>query len=532
VTASLPTVPPRHGRIVRLAAVAAAVLVLITAGTTQAANATNINVQLPTAFSIAGTIRDSAGAGLPGASVLAIGSASSGFASTDGTGKYKVAGLNPGSYSILIFAPSTKNLVDGYYTTANSNHFTVSSASATKVTVGPNKTGIDVKLPAGYTITGTITNTGGSPLAGASVIASGVSSDSTTTDATGKYTLRGLAAGGYKLRVNGPGGNYLNGWYTSGNANHFTISAGSATSIALGPNKTGVNVKIPTGYTISGKVTATNGTPLANVGVSAASTTYAGPGATTDGSGNFTLKGLAAGTYKLALSPSDTSGLLDGFYTTANSNHFTTVASSASGIAVGPNKTGVTIKIPFGYSIAGTITDTAGHPLAYAGVFTDNRSASTDAAGKYILKGLKTGSHTLQVEPPYGMNLQSGYYTTANSNHFTTVFASATAIAVGPSKTGVNIKIPAGFTISGKITGPGGVAQQYASVYASASNGSGSALTAADGTYKIVGLSKATYKVYVYPPYPYTLQTGYYTTANSAHFTTNPASATGVAVGP
>jgi hypothetical protein len=160
------------------------------------------------------------------------------------------------------------------------------------------------------------------------------------------------------------------------------------------------------------------------------------------------------------------------------------------------------------------------------------RSAITDSAGKYTIKGLSSGSQKLSVSPPYGMNLQSGFYTTANSNRFTAVATSATAVAVGPSKTGINIKLPAGYTISGKITGPGGVALQSASIFAGSSTFSASSYTATDGTYKVIGLSKATYKVQAYAPYGQNLQSGFYTTANSAHFTANPASATGVAVGP
>ena len=70
-----------------------------------------------------------------------------------------------------------------------------------------------------------------------------------------------------------------------------------------------------------------------------------------------------------------------------------------------------------------------------------------------------------------------------------------------------------------------------ASVSASNANGGFGTFTAADGTYKIVGLSPGTYKVAVSPTEA-GLQSGFYTTANSAHFTLSSASATGVTVGP
>ncbi|MFL5756129.1 MAG: carboxypeptidase-like regulatory domain-containing protein, partial [Chloroflexota bacterium] len=192
-----------RGPRLRLAGLLATAVVLLVAPSVSAANATGINVQLPSGYSIGGTIRDSASAVLPYAYVTGISTTDVGFAQADATGKYLMQGLSAGSYQIYVNAPSGKNLVDGYYTTANASHFTASAASATKVAVGPNKTGIDVKLPTGFTLSGTITTTGGTPLANAFVIASGPSSDSISTDATGKYTLRGLAAGSYKLIVNG-----------------------------------------------------------------------------------------------------------------------------------------------------------------------------------------------------------------------------------------------------------------------------------------------------------------------------------------
>ncbi len=193
----------------RLAGFVAAAFVLITAPNVAAANATNINIQLPAGYSIAGTIRTSAGALLLDASVSAIGTSSRGSAETDAAGKYKIVGLGAGSYQIKVVAPFDDPLVDGYYTTANANHFTASSAASTKVTVGPNRTGIDVKLPAGYTITGTVTTTGGAPLdslvdAVGPSPANGIAAHG-HPDATGKYVLGGLSAGSYKLFIYGIG---------------------------------------------------------------------------------------------------------------------------------------------------------------------------------------------------------------------------------------------------------------------------------------------------------------------------------------
>lgn len=536
---STPIPGPRRPRRLRarLALTLASAFVLVAAPAAQAANATNINVQLPAGFSIAGTIRDAAGVVLPSASVIAFGSATAAFGSTDSTGKYKVQGLVPGSYQLLVTAPSTKNLVDGYYTTANASHFTPLAASATKVAVGPNKTGIDVKLPTGLTISGKVTNTGGTALAGVQVNVSGTSYDGTTTSATGTYQLKGLAAGTYKMSVYAPDdSNYLSGFYTTANANRFTIAYASASGIVIGPSKTGVNVKLPTGYTISGTITNTSGAPLSDVVVQPSSTTYSGREAFTDSTGKYTIKGLAAATYKLALSPDSESAYMDGYYTTSNTNHFTSQIAGASGVVVGPNKTAISAKIVTGRTISGKITNTAGTPLEFASVSASNlghdRTAYTDASGNYTIRGLSSASQILQIQPPFGDNLMTGYYTASNSNRFTSVSSGATALVVPPNLTGINVKVPAGYKISGKITGPGGVPLDGASIYAYKSNYSGYAYTEVDGTYEVNGLGSGTYTVQVYPPYPQNLQTGYYTNANTAHFTINVGSATGVTIGP
>jgi hypothetical protein len=520
-----------------LTASAAVVAALILAPSVLAANAININVQVPAAFSIAGTVRTTGGVAIVGASVIGSSATDSGFGVTSATGAFSMTGLNPGTYKLQIFAPTDANLLDGYYTTANTNHFTTASASASGIVVGPSKTGIAIKVPAGFTISGKITTTAGTALAGVSVFAfGGTSFDSRTTDASGNYMLRGLAAGAYTLYLSGnASANYLHGVYTTANGNHFTTSTTSATTVTVGPNKTAINAKIPTGFTISGTITNTSGTPLVGVGVGAGSATGYSGSASTDATGKYTIKGLAAGTYKISLSDFGTI-YLDGYYTTTNTNHFTTTAASATGVVVGPNKIGINSKIAVGLSISGKITTTGGIPIANASVSTDfssptYASTSTDAMGNYKLVGLRAGSYKLAIQPPYQANYQTGYYSTANTNHFVVASASATAIAIGPSKTGVNIKMPIGFTISGKVTKAGGVATAFASVDASNANGSFGTYTASNGTYKIVGLSAGTYKVQVSPSEA-GLQSGYYTTANTAHFTVNSASATGVTVGP
>ncbi len=195
------------------------------------------------------------------------------------------------------------------------------------------------------------------------------------------------------------------------------------------------------------------------------------------------------------------------------------------------------MKVATGYSISGRISDPSGIPLADVSVDADNlgrpRYAVTDAAGNYTISGLTGGAHTLTIRSPDSAPTlqQRGYYTMNNARHFTVVATNATKVTVGPSRTGVNAKIPAGYSIAGKITGPGG-APAGVLVLASSPYASGAAYTASDGTYLIVGLPTGTYKVRAGPEFWGPLVGGWYTNANSTHYTSSPASASGVTIGP
>lgn len=524
---------PRPSVVTALAAALAALILLVP--TVTAANRTGINVQLPAGYSIAGTVKTTGGAAIVGAYVVAQGTSFGNGVQTSATGAFSITGLNPGTYKLVIYAPDDVNLLDGWYTSANTNKFTPVAASATGIVVGPSKTGIAIKVPAGFTISGKVTTTTGVAIAGAGVqVVTSSNYKFAVSDSAGNYKIQGLAAGSYAISIGGPANsNYLRGVYTTANTNHFTTVFASATKVAVGPNKTGINIKLPTGFTISGTITNGVGTPMPNVSIFASTGSYSAS-TSTDATGKYTLKGLAAGSYKLTIRPQD-GPYVDGYYTSANANRFTTVQASATAIAVGPNKTGANIKIPFGYSMAGKITNTAGTPLPYASVYVSGptfRSTYTDASGNYKVQGLIAGDYTIEVQPPYGQNLQEGFYTTLNANRFTTIRASASVVTVGPNKTGLNMKVPAGYSIAGKITGPGGVALADASVVAFNSNSYHYGYTEADGTYIIDGLGTGSYKIQVEPPYGDPLQTGYYTTANTPHFTINESSATALSVGP
>jgi alpha-tubulin suppressor-like RCC1 family protein/pimeloyl-ACP methyl ester carboxylesterase len=153
---------------------------------------------------------------------------------------------------------------------------------------------------------------------------------------------------------------------------------------------------------ISGRVTDAGNNPISGVTVSDGT----GHTATTDGDGNYTLSGLAAGTYTITPSKSG--------YTFSPTSRNVTVPPDATG----QNFTGT----PFTYSISGRVTDSNNNPISGVSVSDGaGHTATTDSNGYYALGGLAAGTYT--VTPS-----KSGY----------TFSPASRSVTVPPNATGQN----------------------------------------------------------------------------------------------
>jgi hypothetical protein len=194
-------------------------------------------------------------------------------------------------------------------------------------------------------------------------------------------------------------------------------------------------MKLTAAFAISGKVTTSAGVAIANAYVSADGSSDSASD-TTDAAGNYIIRGLDAGTYQVLVGGPVNSNYLYGYYTTLNAAHFTRTQTSASNVVVGPNKVLLTIKLPTGYKIGGTISGAAVGVLANAYVTASgpngSGSAVTNSLGKYLIQGLPAGTYKVELTAPFDKNFQDGWYTTANVAHFTTNAGSATNVTIGP----------------------------------------------------------------------------------------------------
>ena len=384
-------------------------------------------------YSISGTV---SGAGGPGATVNMTGAATASTTADTG-GNYTFSGLANGSYTVT---PSKS----GYVYTPASQAVSVSGANVGAVNFN------STTAPT-YSISGTISGAGGP---GATVNLTGAATASTTADTGGNYTFSGLANGSYTV--------------TPSKSGYVYTPASQAVSVS-GANVGAVNFNSTTAptYSISGTISGAGG-PGATVNLTGAATAST----TADTGGNYTLSGLANGSYTVTPSKS-------GYVYTPASR--TVTVGGANVAAVNFRSAAST------YSISGTISG-AGGPGATVNL-TGAATASTtaDTGGNYAFAGLANGSYT--VTPS-----KTGYVYTPASKAVTV--SGANVVAVNFSSAAPT------YSISGAISGGGGPG---ATVNLT---GAATASTTADtgGNYTFAGLANGSYTVtpsksgYVYTP--------------------------------
>ncbi len=316
---------------------------------------------------ISGRVTDVQGNGLPGITVSA---SLGGSAVTGADGRYLISWVDPGDHDVSFYEAAggpvtSRNLVPLKY----GQRTPFDQAVAVQVKAGEARDGIDAQLHVGGTVTGTITDPQGNPVAGIGVILEGTAL-SASSDAAGHYAITNAEPGSYFVRVEpSADSGYLpqnyGGVPTSGLTGLPPLPPAPRTLnyapvvVVAGATTTPIDVQLVSAGAITGTVTDDQGRPLAGVHVDVAP-----PGMeivrndwtviTTDTTGAYRIDQLVPGTWHVLFTAP---GYARQDYGAPGG------VGRPINVGSGQTVTGIDVRMPVAGQISGIVTDTQGIPM-------------------------------------------------------------------------------------------------------------------------------------------------------------------------
>jgi 5-hydroxyisourate hydrolase-like protein (transthyretin family) len=396
-------------------------------------------------------------------------------------------------------------------------------ASATFESIGEDETRvIDVTLPLGGMLYGTVTQSGGAPEVAAEVEVWHLDGESwqelaqTTTDDSGWFTVDHLLPGQYTVHYV-PASDASPEWWDDA----YVDSAADADQLTLeyGDGGHDVSTEVFALGTVAGSVLTSSGSALSGVEVVAyeeADGSWEIVGSTTtDSSGHYDLS-LPPGDYRVGAEPGSLSAYpayLPRFYPSAT----TVEAATTISLEASEARTLPAFKLTRSSVIAGTISLAGGGHPAESDIrviacaiddpcFEEWDNAGTShynaTTGVYSVDGLAAGSYNLFVQYLGAGNFRDEYY----SNRYEHRLATAIVVGTSTTVTGKSVTLDVGAQISGTVT-DGASAFEGVTVGAYRVTSPGYAeweperttTTDNDGHYLISGLDGGTYVIKAIP---------------------------------
>ena len=203
--------------------------------------------------------------------------------------------------------------------------------------------------------------------------------------------------------------------------------------------------------------------------------------ATTTSTGYFSFGTVTPGTYRLAIAPSAGSGVAPATQT---------ITVTASGPADGSIQLLASAAVSGHIYAGGLLLAGATATLYRVGAYVPFGSMTTDGSGYFEFADLAAGSYRVVVQPPSGSGLAARSVTVQMND--------------GQSLSGTDVEFPAQGSVAGVVQASGGTAVAGARVAAYKPTdgyvGTAATVTAADGTFSLVGLAPGTYYLMITPP--------------------------------
>jgi hypothetical protein len=470
---------------------------------------------------------------------------------TRSDGTYRLTGLATGSYYVCFAAsgattpapPRTGYVGQCWGGGSFFGGAVTQGATEVSVTVGALTPGIDVALSTGGEITGKVTadaTNGPVDGAGVYVVPAGggvfVLGPSTSTAADGSYQVTSLAPGAYDV-CTAPSGQvgynsspYADECYEAfpwdGNTNRSDLAGATAVTVVAGSTAV-ADVTVYSAGSITGTVTDSSGNPLPGVEADVftpGGATSAG-GATTDASGEYTVSGLAAGTYWVCF---DATGAKGASLTGYADQCFSDLPWDGTGGEIGSGTnvevtngavTGdIDARMQAGGSVSGRVTDASSAPLGGVQVSLFGTSgedytvlALTAGDGTYSFNGVAAGAYDICFDGTTNTAAPAGYlrecYASGGSvpwgppGSAPSAAATAVQLSAGQQVSDIDAGLSPAAGISGTVTtaaGSSAIPLSNAEIQvftAPTAEVAGTSFSSDDGTYSVTGLSAGSYDV-------------------------------------
>ena len=496
--------------------------------TVNGSNVSNLAVTIPTGKSIAGRISDASkndwassacvNAYLVKEDTFGYGTYS-GSSCTDTKGQFNIRGLADGTYTLQLQPPGNSDLSPGWY--EEYGNPVRQNSSASKIVINASSSLVTTvttqSMRTGPKIIAKIVNSSADPVSGICVDAIKIENDiygwgmwsaNSCSGIDGKISLRGLEAGNYKFRVNAYSGDYQNGWVNVSTLSTNSMQSAVATQ-ALSKDDSILDlgsIALVSGTKARGKFVS-NGSNIPGVCIEALKVVTNTPwgewsgSACTQTTGEFTINGLdPTASYKFRINVWQ-GDFKPGFLAADG-----TVRSSPDGISGRPASSTIQlgdIELVTAPSIKG---------IVFSGLATEESNVCINAHlattyqwvasscsqqnGSYVLRGLEPETHyKLSWWTPKPL-LTSGWYksVTSGATQVQNPGDADSILVPTEGRTGVDIRIASGGSITGTLTSGLCVAAWTTSESDSTARENASATTCADGdgNFELRGLKPAT----------------------------------------